>query len=139
MFDAEDKDGQVPEFWRKKIHERFNDDLDTPAAIALIWEMLKDGDVARADAKVLVTDADRILGLGLGQPDMLADSLCKKMFGVTVQLDALPERVGKLVAARELARKEKNWQQADSLRSELQKLGYTLEDTADGPRVFKKD
>ena len=95
--------------------------------------------MARADAKVLVTDADRIFGLGLGQPDPLADSLCGKMFGVAIQLDELPERVGKLVNAREQARKEKNWQQADSLRSDLQKLGYSLEDTTDGPRVFKKD
>ena len=138
-FDTEDKSGVIPEFWRKKIYERFNDDLDTPAALAALWEMLKDTGVARADAKVLVTDADRIFGLGLGQPDPLADSLCGKMFGVAIQLDELPERVGKLVNAREQARKEKNWQQADSLRSDLQKLGYSLEDTTDGPRVFKKD
>ena len=139
LVESEDKAGHAPDFWRKKIYERFNDDLDTPGALALIWEMLKDTGVARADAKALIADADRVFGLGLGQPDVVADSLCGKMFGVPVQSEELPERVEKLVSAREQARKEKNWQQADSLRSELQKLGYSLEDTASGPRVFKKD
>ena len=38
----------------------------------------------------------------------------------------------------EAARKEKNWQHADSLRGELQKMGYAIEDTSDGPRLSKK-
>jgi len=139
LMDAEEESGKSPEVWRKKIYERLNDDLDTPGALALIWEMLKDTGVARADAKALIADADRVLGLGLDRPDPLADSLCKKMFGVPIRIGDLPERIGKLVSAREQARKEKNWQQADSLRSALQKLGYTIEDSTGGPRVFKKD
>ena len=101
--------------------------------------MLKDANTVRAEAAALVADADRILGLGLDRPDPLADSLCKKMFGVVISSEHAPERVKKLIAARETARKEKSWQQADSLRNELQKLGYTLEDTVEGPRIFKKD
>jgi cysteinyl-tRNA synthetase len=139
ISDSEERNGTAPPAWRKKILERFNDDLDTPGAIALIWEMLKDTEVARTDAKALILDADRILGLGLAEPDPLADSLCKKIFGVPIQIEDLPERVRKLTDARENARKEKNWQQADNLRNDLQKLGYTLEDTAGGSRVFKKD
>jgi len=138
-FESENTVGKAPEVWQKKIHERFNDDLDTPGALALTWEMLKDTGVARADARALVADFDRVLGLGLEKPDALADSLCKKMFGVPIKREELPERVRKLTDARESARKEKNWQQADSLRNELQKLGYTLEDTTEGPHVFKKD
>ena len=139
FVDSEEKTGSVPAKLNATIRRHLNDDLDTPAAIALLWEMLKDPEVSRADAKAAVLDADRVLGLGLDKPDPLAESLCKKTFGVSVTLEALPGRVEKLITARETARKEKNWQQADSLRNELQKLGYTLEDTAEGPRIFKKD
>ena len=33
---------------------------------------------------------------------------------------------------------EKNWKESDRLREEIEKLGYTVEDSKDGTRVFKK-
>ena len=120
------------------MHERFNDDLDTPGALGIVWEMVKDRDLARADIRAGILDADRVLGLGFDKPDSVAEALCKKTFGVPVPLDSVPERIRTLIDAREAARKEKNWQHADSLRGELQKMGYAIEDTSDGPRLSKK-
>lgn len=139
LVDAEEKTGRIPTSWQKKLHERFNDDLDTPVSLGKLWEMIKDRNLSGADIRAGILDADQVFGLGLAKPDELATTLCQKMFGVAVELADLPERVQKLVEAREAARKGKKWEQADALRLELQKLHYIVEDTSAGPRLFKKD
>lgn len=136
---AENHTGVTLGAWQTKIHERLNDDLDTPGALAAMWEMTKDKKISAADCKATILDADKVFGLGLGHPDGPADSLCQKMFGIAVELTELPDRVQKLVEAREAARREKNWEQADSLRRDLQKMNYVVEDTSEGPRLFKKE
>jgi cysteinyl-tRNA synthetase len=37
-----------------------------------------------------------------------------------------------MVTARSNARKQKNWQEADRIRADLEKMGIVLEDTAKG-------
>ncbi|RYZ94985.1 MAG: cysteine--tRNA ligase, partial [Proteobacteria bacterium] len=49
--------------------------------------------------------------------------------------DALPANVATLVAARDEARKNKNFADSDRFRNELQALGYKVEDTPKGTRV----
>lgn len=44
-----------------------------------------------------------------------------------------PQPVHDLVAQREAARLRKDWQQADEIRAEIQKLGWNIKDTPDGP------
>lgn len=139
LVDAEKQSGKPPAEWQRKIHGRFNDDLDTAGALGFLWEMIKDRKLSGADIRAGILDADRVFGLGLGKPDELAIALCQKMFGVSVELAELPERVQKLVEAREAARQEKKWEQADSLRKDLQKMNYAIEDTSGGPRLFKKE
>ncbi|MBI2612729.1 cysteine--tRNA ligase [Candidatus Kaiserbacteria bacterium] len=139
LVDAEKNEGRPPSEWQRKIHERFNDDLDTAGALGAMWEMIKGKKLSGATIKAGILDADQVFGLGLGKPDELADSLCQKTFGVPVELSELPERVQTLVEAREAARKEKKWEQADSLRKDLQKMNYAIEDTSEGPRLFRKE
>jgi len=138
LVDAEKKKGKVPITWQKKMYERFNDDLDTPGALGILWEMIKSRDLSGADVRAGILDADTILGLGLEKSDELAGMLCQKMFGVPVEIVDLPERIRTLIDAREAARKEKNWEQADFLRRDLQKMNYVVEDTSEGPRLFKR-
>lgn len=50
-------------------------------------------------------------------------------------MPAVPaERIEELVAARETARKGRDWAAADQLREELASLGVQVTDTQDGPR-----
>jgi len=139
IVDTEREGGNVSPAWQKTIRDRFNDDLDTPGALAAVWEMIKDAKISRSDVRATILEADKVFGLGLALPDLLAQTLCQKMFGVPVEAEDMPERVRTLLDAREAARKEKNWQHADAMRGELTKLGYSIEDTSSGPRVFKKD
>jgi cysteinyl-tRNA synthetase len=40
--------------------------------------------------------------------------------------------IDELIAARDVARKSKNWGEADRLREQLQTLGVVIEDTPEG-------
>jgi cysteinyl-tRNA synthetase len=44
------------------------------------------------------------------------------------------ERIEKLIAEREEARRRRDWNRSDALRTELQALGVTVEDTSAGTR-----
>ena len=52
-------------------------------------------------------------------------------------VDDVDEPTAALIAARNLARAEKNWAEADRLRDELQAMGWTVEDGAEGTTVHR--
>ncbi len=49
----------------------------------------------------------------------------------------IPEEILKLVEERNIARKEKNWQESDRIRDLLQEKGYVVKDTKDGAKISK--
>jgi len=104
------------------IRDAFDDDLDTPKAIAILWEALKPSRpaVLTPDAlSTIIAYADQVLGLGL------TAYLGKKV--------RVPAEVQRLVAAREGARVAKDWARADVLRAQIEALGWSVEDTKEGP------
>ncbi len=99
------------------------DDLDTPRAVALLFELLGDS-VVRADVKQRTAlRMDAVLGLGLatsGDSESVSDPTA---------LD--------LARARERARAAKDYERADELRRVLWGLGYSVEDTPSGSRLSR--
>lgn len=130
--------GTAPEAYIQRFRERINDDLDTPGALAVVWEMLKDGGVPKADLAAALREVDEVFGLGITTGSADVHAAYEKEFGVRLSEAEVPADVATLVAEREAARKEKNWTRADELRAELAADGYTVEDGADGPVVVKK-
>ncbi|MES2728744.1 MAG: cysteine--tRNA ligase [Pseudomonadota bacterium] len=101
------------------------DDLNTPQAIAVLHRLI---DAARQDdAHMSVLKASCDL-MGLGQHDPAT------WFATPEIGDALVAQIERLIAARETARKARDFAQADTLRQELTALGVTLEDTSEGPK-----
>ena len=49
----------------------------------------------------------------------------------------IPEEILKLVEERNIARKEKNWEESDRIRDLLQEKGYVVKDTKDGCEINK--
>ncbi|NLC39553.1 MAG: cysteine--tRNA ligase, partial [Clostridiaceae bacterium] len=47
----------------------------------------------------------------------------------------IPTRVKELVDLRTQAKQERNFEEADRLRDEVEKLGFRLEDTAQGVQI----
>lgn len=133
-----DSPGEVPAKWHAQYTERFNDDLDTAGALATVWEMTKDDRLPAAGLLAGLLDADRVLGLGLKEPDEAAKKLASSTIQTPVALDSLPAHVLALIEERDEARINKNWQRADELRVALQDIGYTIEDSTTGTKVFKQ-
>jgi cysteinyl-tRNA synthetase len=52
---------------------------------------------------------------------------------VAPEAHAVPDAVRALVEARQQARAEKRWADADALRAEIEAAGFSVRDTADGP------
>jgi len=100
-----------------------DDDLNTSAALAAIFNMTRDlnkmqmgpGDAVRA--REALNRFDAVLGV-LGEE----------------REELLDEDVERLIAERETARKEKNFARADEIRDELKEQGILLEDTPQGLR-----
>jgi cysteinyl-tRNA synthetase len=104
-----------------------NDDFNTPLALASlldlgskfqerIWEL------APTDA----AEIKKFLEKGFG------------ILGIAFKKEIIPQNVRKLAEERELYRSRKQFVQSDGLREKIRVLGYSLEDTPDGPFIFKE-
>jgi len=132
------KPGTVPLSYQKKFVERINDDLDTPGALAIVWEMIKDKSLAPEDMLAGLLDFDRVLGLNIGKPDELSQKLAAQELKEEVSLNDLTIEVRTLIEEREQARRDRSWDKADELRAKIDALGFTIEDAKGTVRIFKK-
>jgi len=131
------QDIPVLERFRTAFIERLNDDLDTPGAIALLWETIKDDSIAPEQLKAIFLFADEALGIGFKIPDERLNAMLNS--GETeTRLDDLPNEIKVLLEKRGDARAEKDFKKADKLREELEEKGYTVKDSPGGPQVFAK-
>lgn len=130
------KNGSVHPEYQKRFHEAINDDLDTPKAIAILWELAKDDSVSKEDKRATFLDFDRVLGIGFREG---VKKLTEMLSVRVVSLKDLPQEVQELVEEREKARKDRNWGEADMLREKIKEHGYTVEDTDKGSRLTKLD
>jgi len=131
-------DAAVPAVWREKFIERINDDIDTPGALAVLWEMSKDTSLSDGEIRAMLLEADKVLGLNLSNPDELARAIAAREIKIEVVIETLPEHVQALIKERAQARIDRRWEYADTLRAQIDSGGFVLEDTADSVRVFKK-
>jgi len=113
--------GQISPEYQNKFKERISDDLDTPRAISLLWDLMKDEKVSNADKKATILDFDKVLSLGF----------------TDLKEDEVPEEIQNLVKEREEARNNKDFQKSDELRDKINSLGYEVKDTNEGQKVLK--
>ncbi len=130
--------GEVSDSYRAKFIERVNDDLDTPGAIALTWDMLKDESLSDEDKVATLLDFDRVFGLGLVNPDDAARTLASRNMRSYVDEADLSADAIDILKRRETARADKNWVESDALRDELAILGFGVEDSPTGQRLYRK-
>lgn len=112
--------GKVDDNYKAIFKGFVNDNLNTPKAIALIWELLKDDNVSGKKATLL--EFDKVLGLGLEN----------------LKEVKIPKEVEELVKKREEARKDENWSESDKLREKISKLGFEVKDTPEGSKIVEK-
>lgn len=109
-----------------ELEQRFtaavSDDLNTAQALAVVQDVLKSDYPNRAKRQSLNV-MDRVLGLGLSD-------LTSEPITVTPELQTMLDE-------REKARRAKDFGRSDELRRKILNLGYSVEDTARGPRLRK--
>ena len=110
--------------FERQFLEAINDDLDTPKALAVMWNMTNSDYPGEAKLQSLF-EFDKILGLSLKET---WQELRRP----------LPDEIQKLVQEREGARQNNNWEKADELRKKIEESGFEVKDTDKGPFVKRK-
>lgn len=99
------------------------DDLATPAALALLWQSVRDEDMEREEQLAVIDAAESVLGLSL---------LSLK------NEHTVPAHIQALVEERELARKSGDFATSDALRIHIGEGGYHVEDGPLGAIVTRR-
>ncbi len=131
--EGKNKAGNINPEYQKKFHTAINDDLDTPKAIALMWELIKDDAISTEDKVATLKEMDTVLDIGLNDDE----SDIVRELGVVAQAD-IPDDIQELLDKRELARTTQNWDESDRLRQEINLKGYMVEDTPQGQKISKQ-
>lgn len=113
--------------YRVKFKACMDDDLNTADALAVIFDMVRDINIALTDQarKAYLVAALAMLG-----------ELCS-VLGLLLKTDevVIPPEVMDLVQKRVDARKNKNFALADTIRDEILALGYVIEETRQGTKI----
>jgi len=124
-----------PEFqllnFQKNFDESMEDDFNTPKAIAVIFDLINEGNSLLAENKLSEADAKDISKFLRN-----TDEVFGFIFGEKIK-EKIPAEIIKLVEEREKCRKQGLWKKSDEIRNEIEKSGYRLEDTKGGPKIKK--
>lgn len=104
-----------------------DDDLNISAALAVVFDFIRDTNKAIDDDRLTETGARAIEGF-LGRLDAVTG-----LWGDVE--DRAPQEVLDKVNERQQARRSRDFARADAIRDELAAAGWVIEDTPDGPRV----
>ena len=109
-------DGSFAEY-NNKFSEALSDDLNTANALSVLYELLKDEQVNGHTKLDLISKFDKVLAVNLIQEEKKADN---------------EEEILELIQKRAEAKKNKDFELADSIRNELLDKGIELLDTREG-------
>lgn len=127
----------------KAIDEKFNADMDedfnTALALSELYGLFKNisaklakGDASAADDVAQIRKTYSLLGIfKKDAAAYLAEAAAKNPVEIPDEVSALAEKRWQAKIAR-------NWGEADALRAEIDKLGYSVKDSKDGYAVIKK-
>ena len=115
--------------YREKYIQKMDDDFNTADAITVLFELSKD-----LNTNLNVNSSKEVVSKALGVLRELGAPL-----GILQKSTkgSLEDEIEALIEARQKARKEKNFAEADKIRDDLKARGIVLEDTPQGVRWKK--
>jgi cysteinyl-tRNA synthetase len=150
---ANTKMKELADYTVKSMREALEDDLNTAAALAAIFDLVRDANAAADRGEVKKDDVAVLLGaLEKFEEvfDVLRDDDAEKVRAVqewaksqgkevaSARPTLADAEVDALIAERQAARKAKNFKRSDELRDQLASAGIVVEDTKDGMRWKRK-
>jgi len=117
--------------YKKEFETAMEDDFNTPEALAVVFDLINEGNSLIAEDKLSKVDAKEILSF-LKRIDVSFGFILEKK-----SKKKIPETVLKLIKEREECRKKNQWQKADELRKKIKESGFLIEDTKGGPKIKK--
>ena len=109
--------------YKEEFRECLEDDLNTANAITVLYNLIKSDDLNNSEKLFLVEDFDKVLSLDLMKFEQ------EKSEEVD---DDEARMIEEMIQKRQVAKKNKDFQLADSIRTELLEKGIVLEDTRQG-------
>ncbi len=117
--------------YRDRFLEAMDDDLNTADAIAVLFELVRAINIT-VEQKPTKAVAEQSLAMISEFTDVLGI-----LYGRKTEED-LDAKLEEMVEARQQARKEKNFAEADRIRDELASMGIELKDTPQGVKIIRK-
>ncbi len=114
--------GSIDSEYISRFKSAIENDLNTPKALAVFWNLLRDEEISAGDKKATALEMDRVFELDLDK----------------TTIDEIPAEVQKLVDERQDAREEKDFGHADEVREQIEKLGYVVEDSGKETKILRK-
>jgi cysteinyl-tRNA synthetase len=113
-----------------KFEEAMNDDLNTPLAISVLYDLITETNKLIAENRLGKDEAKKILVLW---------EKMNKVFGLIIfKEEKIPEEIIKFAEERKKARENKDFKTSDELRDKILELGYIIEDLKDNKYTLKK-
>lgn len=133
---SEDKLQKIDEY-RRRFFSALENDLATAEAVAVIWEITK-SNIPGPDKYDLLIEFDEVLGLGIRNADSILEEINSQNASLSETDETLPPDIKQLLEQRKIARINKEWAIADSVRDQLAELGYQVKDVAGGGQEVVK-
>lgn len=135
---AERKTGKNPEEYVERFLEAVNDDLNTPKALGIMWDMLNDDSISSESKIISVNKFDEVFGLGLEKlkPEKL-EKFSYNGYHIEYEEDVFDDVI-ELVKKRVDARNSKDFKLSDELRDKINSLGFNVDDGKQEMKIRKK-
>ncbi|MDO8482684.1 MAG: cysteine--tRNA ligase, partial [bacterium] len=121
--------GKIVNSYAHNFLNSISNDLNTALGLSLAHEVLRDNNLSSADKLATLLDFDRVLGLNFAEGRRAASSRAAEI---------VPENILKLVTLRDTARSAEDWEKSDELRTQIEALGFIVEDTEKGSKISRK-
>ncbi len=106
-----------------------SDDLNTPKALGVFHKWMKN-EIKKIKSGLISKQELRQAFNFLINFDLIFGFIYKRV-------PKIPLKVRKLIEQRDIARESKNWKMADSIRNQVENMGWKIEDTDDGQKLKK--
>ena len=112
-----------------------DDDFNTPQALGVLFDLARMLSEARDRTSADERAREHFAG---GVSELVTLGQVLGLLQRAAEVGGTPADVLRLVEDRGQARARRDWRRADQLRDEIQRLGWSVEDTPSGPRVTRK-